>query len=196
MRWHVGPIPENPEFQPEEEGWRPLREPTPWVAQLLAVPVAIAITAATLYAWHLLIPAKVLWSKLGAAVLLSLPAYVMLVPIHECVHAACHPSSGRSPATIFGFWPSKLLFYAHYEGPMSRNRFLVILGAPFAALTIAPLAACAVASVAPSFVIALTATNSLMACVDLLGVVLIALQIPSSATVRNNGYPTWWRSAA
>src|SRR5262245_38738122 len=110
MRFHLGPIPENSTFVPEEDGWRSLKEPTPWVAQLLAVPVALAVFGGALLTWRALIPAAVLNGTVEAAILLSLPSFFAVVPAHEYIHAKCHPFNGRSPATVFGFWPAKVLF--------------------------------------------------------------------------------------
>jgi hypothetical protein len=196
MRFHLGPIPENPMFLPEEHGWRSLKEPTPWVAQLLAMPVGVAVLGGALLAWRSLIPAEMLNGTVKAAVQLFLPAFLAVVPVHEYIHAKCHPFNGSSPATVFGFWPAKVLFYAHYDDEMSRNRFLLILLAPFLSLTIGPLAVCAIASVAPPFVVSFTTVNGLAASLDLIGVALIALQLPGSAIVRNKGYRTWWRMSS
>lgn len=196
MRFQLGPIPENPMFLPEEDGWRSLKEPRPWVAQLLAVPVAFAVFGGAMLAWRALIPAEMLNGTVKAAALLSLPAFLAVVPVHEYMHAKCHPFNGSSPASLFGFWPAKLLFYAHYDDEMPRNRFLFILLAPFVSLTIGPLAVCAIASVAPPFVVSFTTMNGLAASLDLVGVALIGLQLPASAIVRNKGYRTWWRNAA
>ena len=38
------------------------------------------------------------------------------VVIHELIHASLHPEHGRSHSSILGFWPSRLLFYAHFDG--------------------------------------------------------------------------------
>jgi hypothetical protein len=40
MRWHSGPVPDDPNFHPQAEGWHSIREPTPLVLQLLALPSA------------------------------------------------------------------------------------------------------------------------------------------------------------
>lgn len=42
MRFHVGPLPEDPSFRPLKEGWKPINEPGPYLLQFLAVPIAIA----------------------------------------------------------------------------------------------------------------------------------------------------------
>jgi hypothetical protein len=34
MRFHLGPIPPDPDFQPDA-AWRPLREPSPWLVSVL-----------------------------------------------------------------------------------------------------------------------------------------------------------------
>src|SRR5689334_23166 len=51
MRFHVGPIPI--EFTPDDT-WRPLKEPSPAMLQVFAVPVGVAVAAAVGYGWVLL----------------------------------------------------------------------------------------------------------------------------------------------
>jgi hypothetical protein len=195
MRFHVGPIPENTTFHPEQDGWQPLKEPTIWMAQLLAVPVAMVAFFVVMLAWWILTPSELQARTRAAVRLFALPAFLIILPIHEYVHARFHPLGGESPATLYGFWPSKLALYAHYDDEVSRNRYLTILIAPFVALTIVPLVICAAFSVAPPVVIALTTMNCLGAALDLFGVGLIGLQLPASAILRNKGYRTWWKPA-
>ena len=42
------------------------------------------------------------------------------------------PVTGWLARTCFGVWPSKLAFYAHYQGSLSRSRVLVVLILPLA----------------------------------------------------------------
>ena len=45
MRFQYGPIPEDDEFHPEAQGWSDLREPSPLIINLLAIPTAILLLA-------------------------------------------------------------------------------------------------------------------------------------------------------
>jgi len=193
VRFKLGPIPTNPSFTPERGGgWVKLREPTPAMFQLLAAPVAIAGLLLVLKVWTYVLPRPISAEAVRSAVLAAGPVFLGLIPFHELVHAVCHPSWGRSKSSIYGFWPKVLLFYAHYDEEVSRRRLLVILLAPVAVLSIVPLLL-APLGVWHWMLTVVSACNVLAACGDITGALLIAIQIPSRAIVRNQGYYTWWR---
>mgnify|MGYP003578868581 CR=1 FL=1 len=79
--------------------------------------------------------------NLSNALLWFLPAFFRMIPIHELIHAFASPSFGTSDGTLPGIWPSRLLFYAHYEGEIARERFLGVLAAPTSNETIAVMSA-------------------------------------------------------
>ncbi len=122
MRFHIGTVPETPDFQPDGR-WKPLCEPTPWVLQLLALPIGVVACVSIGWLWILLTPLHEL--PLDSPVM-ALGILVAIVPVHELIHAAVHPQLGRTNDSVLGFWPSRLMFYAHYIGAVSRNRFIAI----------------------------------------------------------------------
>ncbi len=190
MRFHVGAIPETPDFTPDSS-WRSLREPTPWVMQFLAIPIGLAAAAIVAFLWFTITPlAKVTGT-------LSIPAFLLsfagIVVVHELVHAAVHPMAGRSPLSIVGFWPSRVLFYATYTGELARNRFVVILLMPLVAISFVPLIAAAVARVSSEWAAYISAFNALLACGDIFGVGIVPWQVPATAIVRNQGWRTYFR---
>lgn len=192
MKLNLGPIPTNPHFAPVSTGWRQLREPSPWVFQLLAVPVAVATFLLLLMAWMTLVNEPLRSADLPRALLTAGPLFIAVVPVHESIHALCHPGWGRSRASICGFWPAKLMFYAHYDDVVSRNRFLGILLAPLAILSVAPLLVSSLLGASHWLVVTATLVHGLAACGDLTGALLVMYQIPGTAMVRNLGYYTWW----
>jgi hypothetical protein len=92
-----------------------------------------------------------------------------------------------------GFWPSKLLFFAHYVGELSRDRFIAILLMPLLIITCVPLAICAFMGLSSALLAFASIVNALFACGDLFGVILLVWQLPSNATVRNQGWKTFWK---
>lgn len=193
MQLRVGPPPNLPEFVPSSP-WIALREPTPWVFQLCALPLGVAASLALGVLWFLLTP-------------LSGPAFVSmfdsilpflsfgpLIVVHELIHAVVHPQYGKSDLTILGFWPTRVLFYAHYTGELTRNRFIAISVMPTLVISLAPLAVSAVAGFARSLVAWISIWNVFFACGDLFGVALLLFQVPSRASVRNQGWKTYWRT--
>ena len=43
MKFRLGPLPDDPKFDPIAEGWTPLREYGPLKMQLIALPIMVAI---------------------------------------------------------------------------------------------------------------------------------------------------------
>ena len=199
MRLHLGAIPQSRDFT-GDPGWRPIREPNPVLMQVFAVPVGFAAAFVVGWCWYLIFTRLgPLPSRLTLPPSILLLSFPYIVVIHELIHASLHPEHGRSHSSILGFWPSRLLFYAHFDGTLSRNRFLAILVAPFLVISILPLLVAVVSPLDPTrglLAIAWCSTlNALMACGDLLGLGVVGLQVPRAALVQNHGWRTYWRSA-
>jgi hypothetical protein len=188
MKLHLGRIPSNLGFHPERDGWRPLREPGPILMQVLALPIA-GVVFVVLGGAAVLLGMADFWNVHPGVLLLIL---VGIVPVHEMLHLLAHPGMGRSPDSIVGFWPATLLFFVHYDESLPRNRFLLILGLPFGVLSVLPLVVCGLAGWHWPWVGVVSVWNGVMSCGDLFGMLILALQVPRRATVRNQGYRTWW----
>lgn len=190
MRFRFGSPPEAVDFDPERLEWHPLKEPSPWLAELLALPIGIAFAAGLGTVWAGLGAVADLFPPSGGAVILMI---VLLIPVHELLHVLIHPGSGRSRSTIVGFWASRLLFYAHYDDVIRRDRFIAVLVFPSVVLSIFPLCVSLLAGV-KSWALAFSSIfNGLLSCVDLLGALLLALHVPKTALTRNKGYKTYWK---
>lgn len=185
MRLHIGEIPDSPDFVPDAR-WRQMREPTPWVMQLLALPVGFGLTLALAVLWMAVTPVgRGPAPSTGTA----LAAVLVTIPVHEFLHLLLHPRTGDS---IAGFWPSRLLFYTHYHNALPCRRYHAILLAPLVVLSVLPLAVCALASVSSPFLAVLSVTNALVASGDLFAVLLLLVQVPARATLRNKGWRLYW----
>jgi hypothetical protein len=208
MRFHYGAIPEADDFEPEDEGWLGIREPNPLILNFLAVPAAILMAGLTIGLLSLVYEGGplVIWrsddgDSSTTQGLLILAVIFGSIPVHELVHALTHPRFGLSSESILGFQLSRGLFYAQYEGEMSRNRFLAILAMPFLILSLLPVAIMAfIGSLAPMSMpsnLGLAALiNSIYASADAVGVALLLSQIPSAAVVRNKGWKSFWKYRA
>jgi glucose uptake protein GlcU len=80
-----------------------------------------------------------------------------------------------------GVWPSRGVFYAHYDGEISRNRF-VLMVALFWAVGRVYLWLAFVALV-----------NGIASSFDLIVLVICTSQVPGWAVLRNRGWDTYWR---
>ncbi len=189
MRFHVGGIPESPGFSPDGM-WTPLREPTPLVFQFLATPLGFLASGIVAVAWLFLTPIRLAQlDSVGTAVI----ALFAIIPIHELIHAAVHPRFGMSANSILGFWPAQILFYAHYFGELSRGRLVAILLMPTLIITFVPLIVCAFTQRSSVFLAMASTLNALLACGDVLGTGILLFQVPATATVRNQGWRTFWK---
>lgn len=204
MRFHYGAVPEDPDFQPEAEGWRPIREPGPLTLQLLALPAAAILLVISVGLLNLVFSGEFfkvqpLPTTNPLPLWLLLSVLILLIPVHELLHAVVHPGWGLSSNSVIGLWLSRALFYAHYEGPMSRNRFLLVFAMPYVVLSLLPIPIMSFAavfgwSITTVLVLSfLSIVAAVFACGDLVGFLLILLQVPASAVVRNKGWKTYWK---
>lgn len=189
MRFHLGAIPGPPDFVPDAS-WRPLRQPPPWLGNLLALPVGVAAAAIVAALWLLVAPVRDITPAMSlAAFLLS---FAGMVVVHELIHALVHPGAGRSPRSILGFGPS-VGFYAHYDGELSRNRLVAILLMPLFVISLVPLLVSAVTQVSSGWAALVSAFNAFCACADMLDAGLVLFQIPANRIVRYQGWRIYWR---
>ncbi|MGZ8851084.1 MAG: DUF3267 domain-containing protein [Thermoanaerobaculia bacterium] len=188
MKFVTGPIPEDPSFDPEGTGWRKLREPHPARINLLAIPIAAVVLGVLFLFIRSYTP--IAMKDIGSRFLL---AFLIIIPLHEGVHALLTPRFGTTRETLVGCWPSHMLFYAHYDGELPRERFLAVLLAPFVIITVIPLSVIALLQLNAPWVAAMAFANGLGAAGDLIGVFIVLTQVPRQAIVRNKGWRTYWR---
>jgi hypothetical protein len=201
MKLRFGPVPDDPDFTPGHDGWVRLKEPTFGWMLVMALPVSIVLVAGISQAWSAVARARGIGGASTVVVtpvtaLLSLLAVAGLILAHELLHATALPAGGLTPSTTLGFWPTAATPYVCYEGELSRNRQIAVGIAPFLVLSVVPILVGLCFSVAPFWLVALSAVNAFGASGDLIGTVLIALQVPASGRVRNKGLETWWRCSA
>jgi len=190
-RLRIGPLPQSPEFHPVELGWTKLRELSPALSQAIAFPIGVGMLALLYGAWLNWAPGAAILpdSRLGCLTIIFI-----VVIVHESLHAIAHPGNGFSDETYIGFWPRQLTPYAHYVGEMSRNRAVVFLLLPFVVISVLPLFLSTVLSMPIPYGAFISPVNGLLSCVDLLGALLLVVQVPQSAIIRNQGWDTWWHA--
>ncbi len=203
MKLHYGAVPEAPDFDPQADGWSGIREPGPLLLQILAIPVALVTLALLGGLFAFAFPPG---SSSGASSSVPLSPWalvlilIFLVPVHEVIHALCTPQMGATDLTLIGIWPAKMLFYAYYDGPMSRSRFLITFLGPFVVLSLLPIAVIALGrwyslpNEVAFHLMLLSFLNGAAASGDLIGFVLVLAQIPATAIVRNFGWRTFWKA--
>jgi len=193
MRFHLGEIPESPDFIPDE-AWKVLQIPSIWGMQLIAFPIGILFLGLMALLWisltPLLRPGTV---KFPAPIGMLLACFVSVLIIHELVHASILPMAGTSKSTVVGFLPSKMFLYTAHLGDLSRSRCLVMLLAPFIVISIIPLIIASIFHVAPGWLAYASILNAFLASGDLYMAGLTMFRIPPHATIRGQGWKTYWR---
>lgn len=194
MRFHIGPIPK-PELSDMPPGeWTPMRHDFgPIVMQLFAWPIGCVAFVIVGWLWlHETEVMKHLGTHPAALAAALIVASVALIPIHEFMHAITHPDFGMSRKTVVGAWPSHLLFYAHYDGPRSRERLIVCTATPFLIMTIAPLLISLIIGHANVIVAFVSTVNALASGADIFSICILLWQVPRRTNVLNQGWQTYW----
>ncbi len=178
MKFVLGPIPEDPTFDPDAFGWRSLKEPDPVALNFIALPVAGVMLGILLLfiRWFTTM-------RTGEVMGPLLIAFVVIIPIHESVHALLTPRFGTTSKTLLGCWPARILFYAYYEGEISRARFIVVLIGPTVMITVVPLLTIALFSLNAPWIASAAVANGIGSAGDLVGLFVMLSQIPRHAVV-------------
>lgn len=200
IRFHLGEIPETPNFKPEQIGcssespWIKLREPNLWAMQLIATPIGLLAAGLVAWLWFTITPLQAFAFEASAGTLFWLLfSIVLTILAHELIHAAAHPKADPNGNSIIGFWPAKVVFYAAYLGPVSRNRFLLTLLLPLIVISILPLALGALFQIESSWAAYISIVNVALAAGDIFGAMLILAQVPNIGTICNQKSQTYWK---
>jgi hypothetical protein len=196
MRFHLGAIPESPDFIPDGS-WQLIREPSPGVWQLSAIPIGIFTAVVVAFLWFTITPLVFAMETLKSQISITgrLACLAGVLVAHELIHLAIHPMSGRSKYSILVFWPARMLVFAVYIGQMTRKRCLVMLLMPFFVISIIPLIIAAVSQVDLGWVAYASTLNALLACGDILSAGITLVKIPADTIVRCQGWKSYWRRA-
>lgn len=194
MRFVFGKIPENSGFNPDEGGWKLLKEPPFWI-MLWVIPLPVGIlTSVTLYMTVTTFTPFNTHNNIFPLYAFFL-IFIVLIIIHELIHAVISPDRGLSDKTIIGFWPSKLVFYAHYEGAKSRNNFLLTLIAPFLVLSVLPILLAAFFELSWLEIGYISILNGFASSMDIFNFFYVLFGIKKNHTVQNKGWYTYWKVA-
>jgi hypothetical protein len=192
MRLHIGAIPIPADFTPDAS-WKPLRAPSPWMALVVAFPIGIVTAGVVAGLWLAMTPLHIRDVTSTLSLGGFLVSFAGMVVVHEMIHVAVHPMSGRSPHTIVGVGGPTSGVYAHYDGEMTRNRLVAIFIVPLVVISFVPLLAAAAAQATWGWVAFISALNAFCACEDMLDAGLIGFQVPATAIVRFRSVRIYWR---
>ena len=193
MEFKLGPFPQNDDFNPSEMGWCRLREPSPILFQALAIPTAVVLLVLTFFFCTIFMGEDKFRIDMIDMTLVWW-AIVILIPIHEFVHAISTPSWGMSDKTVVGFWPRKLLPYAIYTDALNRSRIIWFIVMPFLILTVLPATGMCLLKPDSPLLYHFILVNAGLSSADIVQVPIFLFQVPRLAVVRNKGYKSYWRA--
>jgi hypothetical protein len=209
MRFALGPPPDTIDFAPERDGWQRVRMPSPRRLMIVGSAVGIAMGALVVFGWRQVPAGTPLvlmdlstfgpWAALATPLILLLSVVISfagLLVVHELIHVLACPGLGLSSANVMGVWPSRLLPYADYQGPLPCWRAIIVALAPFTILSLVPLAVAFLAGSAPTFWMLVSVVNALGCGGDALLCFVMTSQVPLGAVVQSKRWDMWWRPAA
>jgi hypothetical protein len=201
VRFRLGSIPDDVAFDPSVGGWAKVKQPRFGWLMLIFLPVSVLLVAVLSSAWAVVLRMSGAPSAIGGVVTPEVAGLLLLgcaaiILVHEAIHLLTLPHLGLTVNTVLGFWPETFTPYVSYEGETSRGRQIAVGLAPLLALSVAPLLVGALLGWAPLWVVAVGLLNGFGASADLVGVVLVAWQVPRHGRVRAKGLATWWRLPA
>jgi len=183
-------------------GWKKIREPKNlFVAVMLSVPFMILNSLITLYFvspirnWLVELGRKLDSFSFVFTIDIKFFAYIIIVfaflVVHELLHAIPIPDFMNSKKTFWGI--------THFGGFVStteeitKRRFVLISIIPFVVLSLIMPIILNFANGFNGFVVFLAIMNALGSSVDILNMLLIAIQVPNGSRIINNGFETYFK---
>lgn len=185
MKFILNKFPDDETFIPDER-WTPLKEqPNLWIMQLQALPFAI-INCVLI---DLLLRLMNITFHFNLATMYI--ALLVIIPVHEPIHALFFPEGLNSNKIYFGFIVNGFAAFAAYIGAMKRNTLIRALLAPFLLISAAGFIYLLIWG-SNNLIEHIIFFNAVSACVDCLGVYLLLRQVPADAVVKNKKIRTYW----
>jgi hypothetical protein len=189
LKFRIGEMPSSPSPGPGD--YHPVREPDAKTFEVIATSGFAVLIVVASAAWHLSVDVQ--WGD-GFAWRIVQIGFVaaVLVPVHELSHAVCYPNSPGEDVVI-GFSRRLGMFYAGFNGEISRTRSTVVYLFPFLVLSILPFLVALSFDFDSEWLALFSIINAGFSGADLYSAALVISQVPRGASVRNSGWNTYWR---
>jgi hypothetical protein len=123
--------------------------------------------------------------------LLDLICIIVIIFIHELIHLAFVPDFLTSDKALLGI--TYFGGFAYSEEVLSKSRFILILLAPFVAISIVLPGILGALNLLSPLVKFLILSNAVGSSVDMLTLILILIQVPAGSYLTCNGTRTYWK---
>lgn len=190
-------------FEPEIEGYTKMREPSMQTFMLSALPMGAAVAGVLFFVAQLLTSVKLqlfVFLRLNVPVVIEVLIFVIgfavfnvvMIVVHEILHALVFPEPIKSDHIYFGFHKMGAVF-AFYTEDMKRGQMLLSMATPFILLSMVPWTLIVIYNInAPLLMLALL-YHAFMAVGDLMGIYLIVKNTPKNSVLKNKGYHTYFK---
>ena len=189
MRFLFEKFPKNNDFDPENEGYHAINEPSFLKLCVMAIPVIFI---------SMFIIGLMLKIRLGADYHLSMIdsfqdilILLALVPIHEMLHVIVFPDKISSTDIFIGTYRGAI--YVEYLQDIKKERFLLGLILPIIVLTVIPVLFLMISNINYPLLSKIAIMNMVLSSLDVLSFYGILRKIPANAKIRNKDSRSYWR---
>ncbi|UYO62058.1 DUF3267 domain-containing protein [Acetobacterium wieringae] len=189
MRFLFEKIPENNDFDPENEGYHAIDEPSFLKRCLMSIPVILI---------SMFIIGLMLKIRLGADYHLSMidsfqdfVILLALVPIHEMLHVIVFPDKISSRDIFIGTYRGAI--YATYLWDIKKERFLLGFNIADHCLTVIPVLFLMISNINYPLLSKIAIMNMVLSSLDVLSFYGILTKIPANAKIQNKDSRSYWR---
>jgi putative zincin peptidase len=177
-----------------DRSWREVGAPEPALMRLFGLQISVLLAAALFVAWAI----AAHFADLRPRYWMIVAAAVLVAPLHELTHALAFPRAAHGAQCALAFWPRRFALCAQYDGVLRRNRYLLVLLMPLLAISLVPMAACALLELGsvPRLCVVLFLFNALVSGDDVLAALLVVTQVPADGLIRKAGDVTLWKAGS
>jgi Putative zincin peptidase len=176
---------------PYDVAWRQVYEIDASVGQVLSIVAGAILCLATFVLWLLAVPFRPV--RIDYATLLV--AAVMVLFFHELAHAAVFTCGRARGLRVECEW-QKYRPHLRYHGAVSRSRYIAVLLAPLAVVSLVPIAVSAALSLHSGDLVLISLLNALVSGGDAIAAAFVLLQVPANAIVERRGDCVIWKAVA
>ncbi|WP_186843885.1 metalloprotease family protein [Acetobacterium tundrae] len=189
MKWFFNKLPKNEDFDPVEEGYKGINEPSNVKIFIMKILVATLVVIVVGFIIKLIIGVNykfAIWDNYMWFVIL-----IVIIPIHELLHVILLPERITSTNIYFGYYRGS--FYVDYANDIKKNRYLLVGLFPLLLLTLFPIICISIFKSNIEILSKIALINGMLSCGDIISFFVILRQIPKGAYVRNKGDVTYWK---
>ena len=188
MKLFFNKLPKNEDFDPAEEGYKEINEPSN--LKILTMTILVAILVVILVGFIIKL---IIGINYRFAIFDNYMWFVILIgiiPIHELLHLILLPEKITSTNIRIGYYRGSC--YVDYANDIKKTRRLLVGVFPLL-LTLLPIICILIFKSNIEILSKISLINGILSSGDIISFFVILVQIPKGASVRNKGDVTYWK---